>query len=665
MEKMHATPPAIGQSWVSWFESGGAELVRLPDDLVELFRQAPSATLFQNTDELLALSTGHPGADSLSVSYLLPSGETVIEAEVARVRNGISVNYTEPYMRRRDPDCLYIGDDGPTDKPRYSDAFGHDFKELRATTMQWLAEQSLAVFFFKTGFGDLGAHAMAIVPANAAFFGLGLAMLQGIIPPNELPPGFKPTVFILVAPPFRHTHFNGRQIVVHNRLPGRHEIFAYNLYPGPSAKKGVYGTLIRKGAKERWVAAHCSAVRVITPYDNVVTFMHEGASGGGKSEMLEQPHRLPDGRLLLGRNLVTGEERLLEIPRTCELEPVCDDMAMCHPSFEKKDGRLWLADAEEAWFVRVDHIRDYGTDPDLEKLTANPSVPLLFLNIDAVPGSRALIWEHTLDAPGQPCPNPRVIIPRRIIPRVVDEPVPVDVRSIGLRTPPCTKDKPTYGILGLFHVLPPALAWLWRLVAPRGHANPSIVDTHGMASEGVGSYWPFATESMVDQANLLLAQFQKTVRTRHILVPNQHIGAWRTGFMPQWLARDYLARRGTALFRPGQLTPSRCPLLGYSLTSMRIEGVPLISDFLQVETQPEVGVEAYDIGAEQLTEFFARHLRTYLTPALDPKGREIIECFLDGGRVEDYAALIPGLDSPGRGPYFDMPGRGEPTALAS
>ena len=314
--------------------------------------------------------------------------------------------------------------------------------------------------------------------------------------------------------------------------------------------------------------------------------------------------------------------------------------------FQKNDGRLWIADAEEAWFVRVDHIKEYGTDPDLEKLTSAPSSPLLFLNIDAVARSRAIIWEHTMDAPGRPCPNPRVVIPRSVIPRVVNDPVPVDVRSIGVRTPPCTEDSPTYGIIGIFHVLPPALAWLWRLVAPRGHANPSIVDGEGMASEGVGSYWPFATENMVDQANLLLDQFREAVRTRYILVPNQHIGAWKTGFMPQWLARDYLARRGIARFRPGQLAASRCPLLGYSLTNMRIEGVPIIPQFLQVETQPEVGVAGYDKGAAQLEEFFAGHAREYLTSTLDPKGRDIIECCLQRGSVDDYAALLPGLDNP-------------------
>ena len=163
-----------------------------------------------------------------------------------------------------------------------------------------------------------------------------------------------------------------------------------------------------------------------------------------------------------------------------------------------------MADAENAWFVRVNHIREYGTDPFLEKLTAQPPEPLVFLNVDAVPGSRALIWEHTEDAPGQPCPNPRVILPRSIVPGVVSEAVGVDIRSFGVRTPPCTREQPSYGIIGLFHLLPPALAWLWRLVSPRGHANPSVVQTEGMSS---------------------------------VLCPNQHVGAWQTGFMPQWIGR--------------------------------------------------------------------------------------------------------------------------------
>jgi len=74
---------------------------------------------------------------------------------------------------------------------------------------------------------------------------------------------------------------------------------------------------------------------------------------------------------------------------------------------------------------------------------------------------------------------------------------------------PAQKTSPPTAFLA-FTRLPPALAWLWRLVSPRGHSNPSIVDKEGMSSEGVGSYWPFATGRKVDQANLLLAQFSNT-----------------------------------------------------------------------------------------------------------------------------------------------------------
>jgi hypothetical protein len=369
--------------------------------------------------------------------------------------------------------------------------------------------------------------------------------------------------------------------------------------------------------------------------------MHEGASGGGKSEMLEQIHRESDGRMLLGENLVTGEVRHLEIPRGCTFLPASDDMTLCHPSVQDGDGRLRVVDAEDAWFMRVNHIDSYGLDPQLERLTAQPSKPLFFLNIDAVPGSRALIWEHVMDAPGKPCPNPRVTIPRDQFPGIINEPVAVDIRSFGVRVPPCTKENPSYGIIGLFHLLPPALAWLWRLVSPRGYNNPSIVDSEGLKSEGVGSYWPFATGRRVVQANLLLKQFTTYTRMRYILTPNQHVGAWRTGFMPEWVAREYLARRGSALFKPEQVRPARCPLLGQTIHQLQVEGRMIPRWFMAVDTQPEVGEEAYDQGAAQLYDFFRSCLETYLEDDLEPLGRQIIACCLDNGKLEDYQALIP------------------------
>ncbi len=614
----------------------------LPDEVKELLGTCPDFCVPSDRARLFELAMGDdPEASTFEVAYDLPDGQQVVEAIVTRCRNGLSINYTEAYMRRRDPNCLVVADDEPSDKPLFRERFGVPFDDLREQTHAWLRKQELIVLPLYTGGTDFGYPTLLIAPRNAGFFCGGLADLQQMIAADRVPLDFAPQAMIYVAPPFRHTHFGGQQVVVHNRRTSVHEIYAYNLYPGPSAKKGAYGVLIHQGEREGWLTAHASTVQVITPYDNVTTILHEGASGGGKSEMLEPIHREPDGQVQLGRNLETGERRTLILPRTCEMRPVSDDMALCHPSFQSGDGRLVVMDAENAWFLRFNHITRYGTDPYWEALCCHPDEPLLMLNMDARPGASALIWEHTQDAPGEPCPNPRVIMPRHLVPRVVSEPVAVNLRSFGIRTPPSSREEPNYGIFGILHVLPPALAWLWRLVAPRGHANPSITQTAGMSSEGVGSFWPFATGRRVTQANLLLRQIQQTPRTRYALIPNQHVGIWKTGFMPQWLSREYMARRGSARFRREQLTPARCPLLGYAMRSMQIEGTAIPRWFLEVNTQPEVGNDGYDAGAEKLYAFFRQELPKYLEPDLDPIGRYIIKCCLDSGSLADYEALLP------------------------
>jgi len=620
-------------------------------------------TLAGSLEELVAASAPEGELDPagyFTVGYDVEGKGFVPEVRVCRVKNGIAANYLEPYMRRRDPDCMVIGDQRETDKPRYADRFDQPFSDLRGETFEWLKTQPLACFFFEAGLEGKPIRAVAICPKNAAFFAFGLAMLQGIVPLEDVRAAgdsYHHQAILYIAPPFRHTHFDGKQVVVHNRRfddvgsDGKettlHELFSYNLYPGPSAKKGVYGMLLTAGERDEqpWTTAHCSTVQVITPYDNVTTIMHEGASGGGKSEMLEQMHREPDGRLKLATNLQNGDQRYLTIPHACELYPVTDDMALCHPDLRRDgdgDGKLTLVDAEQAWFIRVNHITRYGTDPHLESLTTHPPGPVLYLNIDAVPDSTALIWEHIHDEPGKPCPNPRVVMPRAYYPNIVNEPVTVDVRSFGVRCPPCTSEHPTYGILGLFHVLPPALAWLWRLVAPRGHGNPSIVDSQGMQSEGVGSYWPFATGRRVDQANILLDQVLASGKTMFVLVPNQHIGCWNVGFAPQWTVREYLARRGSANFREGELVEARCPLLGWHRRSMQVEGQNIGAFFFDVSTQPEVGEHAYDQGASVLQQFFREQLANFDSPQLTQQGRVIIEACLDGARPSDYEAFTAG-----------------------
>jgi hypothetical protein len=615
--------------------------IALPDDVLALLDSSQSVTVHNSVEQLAVAAVGGKENKTFEVKYDIPGKGEHVEAVIHRVSNGISANYTEAYMRRRDPETMSIADGLPSDKKRFKEEYGYDFQSLKAETLEWLKRQDLAVFFYFAGSEKIGVPGMAVVPANAGFFAMGLAMLQRIIPVDDLPDNFTIDSVIYVAPTFRHTHFKGRQVVVHNRSQDLHEIFSYNLYPGPSAKKGLYGVLLAKGEKEGWITAHCSTVQVVSPYDNLTTFMHEGASGGGKSEMLQHIVREQDGQVMVGQNTLTGEKRLINLPLFCSFFPVTDDMALCHPSFQMDNGKLTVMDAENSWFIRVDGINDYGDDPFLEKITIKTKKPLLFLNIRSNPECTALIWNHVEDEPGKKCPNPRVIIPRSIVPGIVSKPVSVDVRSFGVRTPPCSRENPSYGIIGLFHILPPSLAWLWRLVSPRGHANPSIVGDGGMESEGVGSYWPFATGKRVTHANLLLEQIIQTPRMRYTLVPNQHIGVWKVGFRPQLLMREYLTRRGNAKLRSDQTQAARCPLLGYELNYLTIEGTKIPSRFLRVQKQDEVGLDGYDAGAQILYDFFKKELQKYLTPDLSVTGRTIIEACLSGASVEEYNTIIP------------------------
>ncbi len=624
------------------FKTSILDQVLIPQQTRELLLNTKKITLATTIDDLLDLTMEGMVDGINKVEYEVEGQGTVTEATVHKVRNGVSVNYIDPYMRRRDSESMLIGDEMPSEKKRYKDEVGADFSELKNMTMDWLKNQELAVFFFKAGQQDIGIYGMAIAPRNAGFFCYGLGLLQGVVDPRNLPDNTAIKTFLYIAPPFRHTVFGGKQRVVHFRTGQTHEIYSYNLYPGPSAKKGVYSALLDFGEQEGWITAHASVVQVVTPYGNRISIMHEGASGGGKSEMHEHIHRGKDGRILFAKHLQTGEKHHLSLARGCDLRPIADDMALCHSSFQKNDGYLVASDAEAGWFVRVDHIRNYGTDPDIEGLSIHPKTPLLFLNIDAPANGTALLWEHIEDSPGVSCPNPRVIFPRSSIPNVIDKPSRVQVRSFGVRTPPCTREEPSYGILGMVHILPPALAWVWRLISLRGHANPSIIGKEGISSEGVGSYWPFATGTRVVQANLLLEQILNTPNVRYLLLPNQNIGNWKVGFNPQWLTREFIARRGGVIFNSDEIVAARSSLLGYALSRFEVEGQEIEKGFLQVDQQPEVGIEAYDKGNKILIDFFKKELKYYQKQdALHKTGKKIIDLVMNNASLDDYLNVMP------------------------
>ncbi len=617
----------------------------LPEDLKAALGKCKWLCFPETKPQLEELCFGPTHTSLYDVTYQVPGVGLVKEAEVVRCKNGPVVNFMEDYMRRRDPDCMRISDDLPTDKPRFEDVYGYKFDSLRQETMDWFSEQSVIILPFKAGGRYYGYDSLMVCPMNAAFFALSLANMQGFMSINDVQDGFTPRAIIYVAPPFRHTHFKGRQVVVHNRSENLHEVFAYNLYPGPSAKKGVFSMLLDIGEHEGWITDHASAAIVESPYENEVVFMHEGASGGGKSEMLEDAHRELDGRVLLGTHIVSGEKYYITLNETCSIHPIADDMVLAHKDFQNDSGHLVIADAEDGWFLRMDGDNYYGNIPMYERLSIHPSEPLEFFNMAGVPGATCLIWEHVIESTGKPCSNPRVIMPRMMVDDIVpgNEPQEVNVRSFGVRMPPSTVEAPNYGVMGMCQVVPPALAWVWRLISPRGFKNPSIADSNagsGLKSEGVGSYWPFSTGKKVTQANLLLHQMLSTPNTLNVLIPNQHIGAYSIGFSGEWVSREYLARMGGTV-RSKHLVPARCPLFGYSFNEMKINGQFVRQTFLRPELQSKLGYEGYDAGAKILTDFFKKELQQFLTDDLDPIGRQIIELVMNDAPLEDYLAITP------------------------
>ncbi len=617
----------------------------LPAEIVETMNKCQVICFPETKAQLVEMCFGPTHSSRYDVMYPIPGKGTFKAADVARCKNGPVVNYMEDYMRRRDPDCMRIGDDLPTDKPRFKDVYGYEFSGLRKETLQWLSEQQLILLPFHSGGKYYGYDSIMICPMNAAFFALSIANMQGFVSIYDVKPGFKPRAIIYVAPPFRYTHFKGKQVVVHNRSEELHEVFSYNLYPGPSAKKGVFSILLDIGEHEGWITNHASAAMVESPYENEVVFMHEGASGGGKSEMLEELHK-EDGRILLGTHTISGEKCYLNFGESCKIHPIADDMVMARTDLQNDSKRLVIADAEDGWFLRMDGDTSYGMNPQYERISIHPPEPLEFFNMDGVPGATCLIWEHELNSDGTRCSNPRVIIPRNMIENIIpgNKPQEVNVRSFGVRMPPSTKDSPNYGVMGLLQIVPTSIAWLWRLVSPRGFKNPSISDTGGseLKSEGVGSYWPFSTGKKVTQANMLLHQLVDAPKTMNILIPNQHIGAYHVGFAGEWLTREYLARKGGRV-KASHLVPARCPIFGYSLDEMKIDGQYVRQTFLRPEMQSKLGLEGYDAGAKILTDFFKSEIKLFITDDLDPMGREIIELCLNDAPLEEYLRVTPML----------------------
>jgi hypothetical protein len=130
--------------------------------VLEAAERSGRLTLVGSVEELVELAVPRDHCDPqgyFTVGYDVPGRGYVPEARVCRVRNGIAANYIEPYMRRRDPDCMVIADDSATDKPTFKGRFGEEFAPLRNETLEWLKTQPLACFFFETGLPGFALNA--------------------------------------------------------------------------------------------------------------------------------------------------------------------------------------------------------------------------------------------------------------------------------------------------------------------------------------------------------------------------------------------------------------------------------------------------------------------------------------------------------------------------
>ena len=81
----------------------------LPAQTTDVLQHGKSLHFPRSRKEVLSLAMGGRCEGLFEVADEVPGPGRAIEATVANCNNGLAVNYTEPYMRRRDPDCSDIG----------------------------------------------------------------------------------------------------------------------------------------------------------------------------------------------------------------------------------------------------------------------------------------------------------------------------------------------------------------------------------------------------------------------------------------------------------------------------------------------------------------------------------------------------------------------------
>lgn len=86
--------------------------LKVKDEVYEILSSCKGIIMPEKRLDFIDLSLGGKDNMVFEVKYEVEGKGEVVEAIVTRCKNGIVVNYTDVYMRRRDPDSLIIGDDG-------------------------------------------------------------------------------------------------------------------------------------------------------------------------------------------------------------------------------------------------------------------------------------------------------------------------------------------------------------------------------------------------------------------------------------------------------------------------------------------------------------------------------------------------------------------------
>lgn len=137
------------------------------DELTDVIENCKGVVVPTSKAELYDMVFGPEHADVYDVVFDVPGKGLVKEADVVRCKNGASVNFVEDYMRRREPDCMRIADDKPTDKKRFADVYGYKFDKLRRETMDWFKTQELILMPFNSGGNQYGYGSMLVCPKRA------------------------------------------------------------------------------------------------------------------------------------------------------------------------------------------------------------------------------------------------------------------------------------------------------------------------------------------------------------------------------------------------------------------------------------------------------------------------------------------------------------------